>query len=181
MTLNFSINNIKAIIGLGNPGRTYENNRHNIGFRIIDHIAQNYNMSWKEQDLMHIGQIVITKENIAHPIILIKPQTYMNNSGKVLHALQKKGIKSDEILVLHDELEKSFGTIHIRCGGSARGHNGLKSIIAIIGENFWRLRFGIGRPQDKNDVADYVLSNFNKEEADQIQQAILNTLEQLGI
>ncbi|KKQ48952.1 MAG: Peptidyl-tRNA hydrolase [candidate division TM6 bacterium GW2011_GWF2_38_10] len=164
METSFSITTIKAIIGLGNPGKQYEKNRHNIGFCIVDALAHQYEGSWKEHDNAFISTIQLSINATPHPILLIKPQTYMNNSGKVIHLLQKKGIKPHEILVIHDELEKSFGLSQVRLGGSARGHNGLKSIISVIGEGFWRLRFGIGRPTDKADVPNYVLANFSKEE-----------------
>lgn len=103
--------------------------------------------------------------------LLIKPQTYMNSSGKVVPALLKQGIKAENILVVHDELEQPFGAIKIKVGGSAKGHNGLKSIIAACGDQFARLRFGIGRPENKEDVPDYVLQKF-KENPENLEQLI---------
>ncbi|CDK30865.1 aminoacyl-tRNA hydrolase [Candidatus Babela massiliensis] len=149
---------IKAIIGLGNPGNPYKNTRHNIGFRIVDAIAQEYNGIWRKKDNMEIAEISIN----SHKVMLIKPQTFMNSSGQVLPYLKKQGINSDQILVAHDELEMSFGKMGLKFGGSAKGHNGLKSIISQIGPDFWRLRFGIGRPENKEDVPNYVLQNFDK-------------------
>lgn len=153
---------IKAIIGLGNPGAKYRNTRHNIGFRVLDNLAERYGSEWKENDLMSQTQMAIA----GNPILLIKPQTYMNDSGKVIPWLQKKGIKPENILVVHDELEIPFGALKFKEGGSARGHNGLRSLINFCGSDFYRLRFGIGRPERKEDVASYVLTNFSEPQDD---------------
>lgn len=147
---------IKAIVGLGNPGPAYKKTRHNIGFMILDALADRLNAQWQHKDLYDITHVDIA----GNQIILIKPLTFMNNAGKIIPMLTKKGIIPAQILVIHDELEKAFGALQIRLGGSARGHNGLRSIIGIIGEDFYRLRFGIGRPERKEEVADWVLSNF---------------------
>jgi len=147
---------IKAIIGLGNPGTAYKRTRHNIGFMILDALAERYNAEWQHKDMWDVAQVTINAKNV----MLVKPLTYMNNVGKVIPMLTKKGITAAHICVVHDELEKSLGTLQIRLGGSARGHNGLRSIINVIGEDFYRLRFGIGRPVRKEDVSDWVLSNF---------------------
>lgn len=157
----------KAIIGLGNPGANFNYTRHNIGFRIIDSLAQLYSGHWQSKDIMEIAHININNQKI----ILIKPQTYMNNSGKVLPFLIKQGIKAEDILVIHDELELPFGKIAFKTEGSAKGHNGLKSIINVIGSNFARLRFGIGRPALREMVPDYVLQNF-KEDSQEIDSLI---------
>jgi peptidyl-tRNA hydrolase, PTH1 family len=153
-------NNIKVIIGLGNPGTKYHYNRHNIGFLIVDALAEKYNGSWHKKEIAEVADIQIGDKKI----ILIKPQTFMNSSGKIIPSLAKQGIKADNILVVHDELEKPFGKVELKTGGSHRGHNGLRSIIEFCGADFHRLRFGIGRPENKDDVADYVLSNFSKDE-----------------
>lgn len=149
---------IKAIIGLGNPGSQYENNRHNIGFRVVDLLAARYGAEWLNREKLEYTQFRIEDQ----PVILIKPQTFMNSSGQVIPFLQKRGIEPAHILVVHDELEKPFGKLSLRFGGSHRGHNGLRSIIASCGADFWRLRFGIGRPAEKEQVAQYVLSDFRE-------------------
>jgi peptidyl-tRNA hydrolase, PTH1 family len=168
---------IKAIIGLGNPGPQYYYTRHNIGFRIIDALADAHHASWQTKGSMEATSIVLDGKKI----LLIKPQTFMNNSGKVIPDLLKQGIKAENILVIHDELEQPFGRMIVRVGGSARGHNGLKSIIAACGDQFARLRFGISRPAVKEDVPDYVLEKF-KESSDEIEslinQAVI-TIEQM--
>jgi PTH1 family peptidyl-tRNA hydrolase len=172
---NFDINKIKVIVGLGNPGSKYYKNRHSIGFQIIDELANQFNANWRTKDETELAIVRLIPES-AMDTILIKPQTYMNNSGRALLFCAQKGIKPEEVLVVHDELEKSFGTTAIRLGGSARGHNGLKSIIDVIGPNFWRLRFGIGRPAAKEEVSDYVLTNFAPEEETQICGLITKTI-----
>ena len=154
-------NNIRAIIGLGNPGEKYHKTRHNIGFRVLDELATKYGSSWNTNSNMLYATITGFTPSTTY---LIKPLTFMNSSGTVLPWLTKKGIKGDQILVVHDELEKSFGSTAIRFSGSPRGHNGLRSIIGIIGQDFWRFRVGIGRPLDETSVGDFVLQPFNQQE-----------------
>ncbi len=165
---------IKAIIGLGNPGNPYYHNRHNIGFRVVEELAKKYNGTFKKTDLMELAQIQIGDK----PYLLIMPQTYMNSSGKVIPFLNKKGINANNILVIHDELELPFGTIKGKPGGSAKGHNGLKSIIQYIGQDFARLAIGIGRPTQKEDVPNYVLENFkDSAQVELIIQQAINLIE----
>ena len=166
--LKFDIKKIKAIIGLGNPGPGYYKTRHSIGFRVADEMATMFNASFSASEDKEYCQIKNEELNV----YLLKPLTFMNSSGKVLTFLQKKGVKSDEILVIHDELERKFDDISLKFGGSAKGHNGLKSIIDFGGPDFWRLRFGIGRPDDKANVSTYVLSYFSKDEENQISSLI---------
>ncbi len=171
----FEIKSIRAIIGLGNPGQKYYKTRHSIGFRVVDEFANRFFGSWKESANMEVAQVNISsifEDQKNHEIYLLKPTTFMNSSGKVISFLTKKGIKPGEILVIHDELEKKFGNLSIRLGGSARGHNGLRSIMGVIGAEFWRFRFGIGRPEDKSEVGDYVLSNFSKKEEVELEVLI---------
>ena len=163
---------IKAIIGLGNPGQRYYNNRHNIGFRVVDEIAAQHGGMWQDKNNMEIADVLINNQKI----LLIKPQTFMNESGKVVPFLIKQGIRAENILVVHDELEKPFGKMAFKVGGSHRGHNGLRSIIGICGADFSRLRFGIGRPEHKDEVSRYVLQNFSEDQAEVehlIAQAVL--------
>ena len=158
---------IKAIIGLGNPGDRFYYTRHNIGFRVVDALCNKYNGTWRKLDKMEIAEIEINQKNI----LLIKPQTFMNSSGEVFPYLQKKGIKPENILVVHDELELPFGSIKFKLDGSAKGHNGLKSIMSFCGSNFYRLRVGISRPTDREMVPDYVLKKFDENE-DQVAQIV---------
>ncbi len=159
---------IKAIIGLGNPGPRFVKHRHNIGFRIVDALVDRCGGGWKETGNMLTAQVEIHGK----PIIVIKPTTFMNSSGEVIPYLAKKGIKAENILVVHDELEKPFGSLAFKVGGSHRGHNGLRSLIDACGADFARLRFGIGRPERKEDVPDYVLSNFAPQEQDKLEMVI---------
>ncbi|HXW86605.1 MAG TPA: aminoacyl-tRNA hydrolase [Candidatus Bathyarchaeia archaeon] len=152
----------KIIIGLGNPGHNYYYTRHNIGFRILDALAEKYGASWHTKENFEYANITIG----THPVLLVKPQTSMNRSGLVMSALLKNGISPADILVVHDELEKPFGKCALKEGGSHRGHNGIRSIIAAMGPDFPRLRFGIGRPQTKEEVPDYVLQPFLESEED---------------
>lgn len=158
MDRHITVHSIRAIIGLGNPGNAYYRTRHSIGFRILDALALQYGASWCTKDAAEVAEITINGTSV----ILLKPQTFMNSSGKVVPSLLKKGIKAEQILVVHDELEKPFGAIALKVGGSARGHNGLKSIMTYCGDSFMRLRFGIGRPDNKADVAEYVLTEFQE-------------------
>lgn len=168
---------IRVIIGLGNPGRAHQYQRHNIGFRVLDALADTYHRTWKLKDNAEIADIVIH----GHPVLLIKPQTYMNSSGAVVPALLKKGITAAHILVVHDELEKPFGHVSIKFSGSAKGHNGLRSLMQYCGADFFRLRCGIGRPERKDDVGTYVLSNFNEgtHRVDQLISDAQTAIEQL--
>lgn len=148
---------IRALIGLGNPGKSYHHNRHNIGFRVIEELAKQYQAPFKKADHMELAQLTVDNKLF----FLIMPQTFMNSSGNVIPFLTKKGIGAENILVVHDELELPFGKLKFKMGGSAKGHNGLKSIIQQIGHDFPRLAIGIGRPENRDDVPDYVLENFN--------------------
>lgn len=165
-------NAIRAIIGLGNPGAKYYHHRHTIGFRVLDVLADRYSGTFRTQGNAEIAEINID----GRAIMLIKPQTYMNTSGAVLPALLKRGIKADELLVVHDEIELPFGTTKYKFDGSHKGHNGLKSIMEYIGKGFHRVRFGVGRPDDKDHVPHYVLSNFS-EGNDAVEHAIVHAVD----
>ncbi len=152
------MNKIKVIIGLGNPGKQYQRTRHNIGFLVLDALADVQGGVWQTKGDKEVAEITLGDEKI----ILVKPQTFMNSSGRVIPSLLKQGLKAENLLVVHDELEKAFGIVDVKNGGSHRGHNGLRSIIEFCGADFVRLRCGIGRPDRKEDVGDYVLSNFSE-------------------
>jgi peptidyl-tRNA hydrolase, PTH1 family len=165
---------ILAIIGLGNVGTHYRFNRHNIGFMVVDALVNKYGGEWNHNEVKDSAVI----SSNGRKILVIKPQQFMNKSGCVISWLQKQGIKSENILVVHDELEFPFGKLQIRFGGSARGHNGLRSIIEQCGTEFARLRFGIGRPEHKEMVAAYVLGNFT-ENAELLRDMIEEAVERL--
>ncbi len=147
---------IKLLIFLGNPGKLYEKSRHNVGWLFSDHLYPSQQWTQKFHALFaNNGEYK-----------LLKPQTFMNESGRAVRAATDFfGLKSEEILVVHDDLELPFGTTRLQRGGGLGGHNGLKSIKAHLGDDaFLRLRFGIGRPQ-RGSVSSYVLLPFSKEEA----------------
>ena len=177
--MEFDIKNIKVIIGLGNPGLKYYKTRHSIGFRVLDEISKIYNANWSSSDLMELAKITYPIDDVILSILLIKPKTFMNSSGRVIPFLQKKGIKSENILVVHDELEKGFGNVKLKFAGSARGHNGLRSIISVIGYDFWRLCFGIGRPVDNVDVGSFVLSPFSQQEEQEMDNLLQNSIQKI--
>lgn len=165
---------IKAIIGLGNPGARFDNTRHNIGFAVVDELARNHGGSWRMKENMELAEIRIGDNNV----LLIKPQTFMNNSGQVIPALNKKGIAPENILVVHDELELPFGDLRFKEGGSHKGHNGLRSLIDAGAQECKRLRFGIGRPATKEEVSDYVLMRFAQSH-DQVQDEISKAVQMI--
>lgn len=159
------------IAGLGNPGKEYENTRHNVGFLTIDKIAEEVGVKITKkgfQSLYNLGQFEESK------ILLLKPQTYMNNSGNALReAREFYKIDTDKIIVIHDEMDLPLGRIKLKKDGGSAGHNGIKSIIPNIGsDNFARVRVGVGKPYDKNNVIKHVLSGFSKEERQQLPQVI---------
>ena len=160
--------NIKAILGLGNPGPKFHFTPHNIGFLILDQLCQQYNGSWSEKKEMMQCSITINDQKV----LLVKPQTFMNLSGQILPQLHKQGIKQDNILVVHDEIDYPFGKVNFKKGGSARGHNGLRSLIAHGGDNFMRLRVGVGRPEERSAVGQFVTAPF--QQTDQEVEELIN-------
>lgn len=150
-------------VGLGNPGKKYESNRHNIGFMVIDAIAAAHSVtSFKSKFQSDMAELRIGQEKV----VLLKPTTYMNNSGQAV-GLAKKFFKleTDRIVIFHDELDLDACKTRIKCGGGTAGHNGLKSIQAHLKTpEFWRVRLGIGHPGQKSKVHNYVLNDFGKDE-----------------
>jgi PTH1 family peptidyl-tRNA hydrolase len=151
---------MRLLVGLGNPGATYANNRHNIGFMAIETIAARYRFApWRArfQGLCTEGSIDGEK------VMALKPQTYMNLSGQAVgEAARFFKIAPAEVIVLYDEIELAPGKVKVKLGGGSAGHNGIKSIDAHIGNDFWRLRLGVGRPATKEQVHGHVLSDFAK-------------------
>ena len=152
---------MKLIVGLGNPGKSYENTRHNIGFMIIDHFANTTN--WKNKWSALYTEIIINNEKV----LLIKPQTFMNLSGNAVgQAARFYRLPPSRVLVLCDDISLDPGRLRVRAGGSAGGHNGLKSIINQLGsQEFPRVKIGVGgKPHPDYDLADWVLSSFSQQE-----------------
>lgn len=159
---------MKAIVGLGNPGREYSGTRHNVGFQVIDILAKRMHLTVKN----HYRQSLYTQGELeGKSVILVKPVTYMNNSGAaVKQVLEKWKLKPEDILIISDDVNLPLGKLRLREGGSAGGHNGLKSIIALLGtDDFPRLRIGVGSPG--SDMIEHVLGHFNNAERLEIHQA----------
>jgi PTH1 family peptidyl-tRNA hydrolase len=154
---------MRLIVGLGNPGGRYARNRHNIGFMAAEAIAARYGFpAFRSRFKGELAEGVIGGERR----LLLRPQTFMNLSGEaVLAAMSFYKIPLGEILVMHDELDLRPGKVRVKRGGGNAGHNGLRSIDAMIGPDFWRLRLGIGHPGVKELVHPYVLQNFAADEA----------------
>ena len=159
---------MKAIVGLGNPGREYAGTRHNIGFEVIDEVARRWNVRlrpWKSAaDLAMVT---------GRSAVLVEPQTFMNLSGDAVGRVAAfHKLEPADVLVVVDEVQLPLGRIRLRRSGSAGGHNGLKSIIQHIGTGFPRLRIGVGRGDPKWDLADHVLSRFGREEREAVAEAV---------
>lgn len=170
------MSSIRLIVGLGNPGREYETTRHNVGFWWLDEFARTEGMGFKSEAKFH-GLAARGQFN-AGEILLLKPQTFMNLSGRAVGAMaQFYKILPSEILVVHDELDLAPGIARLKLGGSHGGHNGLKDIIAQLGtRDFWRLRLGIGHPGDRAAVVGYVLNDPRREERELILDAVQQSL-----
>ena len=153
--------NIKALIFLGNPGQEYSCTRHNIGWMVLQHLSFYSQLVWKKKFNGQFSQFRMGNEIL----YLLKPETFMNNSGKSVTAFLKFfKIKPEESLVIHDDLELDYGTVALKTGGGLGGHNGLRSIKSVLGtSDFIRFRLGISRPV-KGTVSSYVLSRFSAEQ-----------------
>ena len=169
---------MKLIVGLGNPGKTYTNNRHNIGFMCLSHFAKTQGIQFdKKQGQARIG----SGEVAGSQLLLARPQTYMNRSGQsVSRLVNKYNISLNDLLVIHDDLDLPLGTIRFRQAGSSGGHKGIDSIISELESQYFpRLKIGIGRPLTpipeiiEDDIISYVLSVFTSEEKLIVNQVIL--------
>ena len=158
----------RLIVGLGNPGNEYEDNRHNLGFWFVDRLACDLKVSLAAQGKF-FGRVARDGERW-----LLQPTTFMNHSGQAVAALARfYKIEAQEILVVHDELDLPPGTIRLKQGGGNGGHNGLKDIQAHLATpDFWRLRLGIGHPGERNEVINYVLKAPRREEQELIDRAL---------
>lgn len=162
---------LKLLVGLGNPGNEYAATKHNVGFMLIDEIAKSFNATgWKSQESALVASAYIGTEKV----ILVKPQTFMNESGRAVGPLLSwYKLDVGDLIVAHDDMDIPAGTIRIRKKGSAGGHNGMKSILSHVkDENFPRVRIGIGRPAEHSTVIHHVLSPFNSEDASKIKEAL---------
>ena len=166
-------------VGLGNPTPDSENNRHNVGFKIIDSINKKFSLSKQKPKFKGL----LTTGNIANEkIYAIKPLTFMNNSGVCIRELiEYFKINAEDIIVFHDDLDVEFGKIKAKFGGSSAGHNGIASIDKFVGKDYSRVRIGIGKPKMKNDVADHVLKDFDEDELLQLEQITNNIINSMSL
>ena len=165
------------LVGLGNPGIKYERNRHNIGFCLIDYFTSQINSEDYIDKFNSKYTLVRLNDNKIH---IIKPQTYMNRSGvSVRNCKDFFKIAPDNIIVVYDDMDLTLGSLKIKSSGGSAGHNGIKSLIDEIGSNnFVRIRIGIGKPLNKENVNNYVLSNFKKDEFEALSR-IKNRIEEI--
>ena len=162
---------MKVIVGLGNPGREYAQTKHNVGFMLVDALADKLGIfNWQEKFHALIAEGRLGTEKI----LLVKPQTYMNDSGRAVGPLMNwYKLPPEDLIVAHDDMDIPAGTIRIRKKGSAGGHNGIKSVLAHLGdEHFSRVRIGIGRPLPGWTVINHVLAPFQEEDVPKIKEAI---------
>ncbi len=166
-------------VGLGNPTPDSENNRHNIGFKIIDALNKEFGLSKQKpkfKGLLTTGIIDGKK------VYAIKPLTFMNNSGICIRELiEYFKIDAEDVIVFHDDLDVDFTKIKTKFGGSSAGHNGIESIDKFIGKDYSRIRVGIGKPEKKIEVSDFVLTNFTEEEKIELQKVINSIIDSMPI
>ncbi len=170
---------VKLIVGLGNPGKQYESTRHNAGYWFVDRLSEKYSANLQRKDKF-FGYIA--NANIdSHSVYLLKPDTFMNLSGKSVQALASfYRVNADEILVAHDELDIGAGEIRLKSGGGHGGHNGLRDIMRCLGQqSFYRLRIGIDYPGHASQVTNYVLNNPSSQDREQIEKSIDKAVSQI--
>ena len=167
------------LVGLGNPTPNSHNNRHNIGFKIVDAINHKFSLSKQKPKFKGL----LTTGNIGEKkIYVIKPLTFMNNSGICIRELLEYfKIEAENVIVFHDDLDVEFGKIKAKFGGSNAGHNGVASIDKFIGKDYSRVRIGIGKPKEKISSADYVLNDFSEEEKENLEKIKNNIIDSISI
>jgi len=175
------LSRVSLIVGLGNPGSEYEKTRHNAGFWFLDELARQHSLSFKPEKKFH-GEVARYK-HAGEDVWLLKPMTFMNLSGQAVQALAHfYKINLDEILVVHDELDLSVDTARLKKGGGHGGHNGLRDIASKMGgNNYLRLRLGIGHPGDKNKVTNHVLKKASTDDQISIERNIERALNVLPL
>jgi peptidyl-tRNA hydrolase, PTH1 family len=161
---------MKAIVGLGNPGGKYAGTRHNVGFAVVDEIARRAGVGFESAPA---DALIARWRRPDESVLLVKPLTFMNNSGQAIGELTRYfKIDVGGLLVIVDEVQLPLGRIRARARGSAGGHNGLKSAIAHLGDQFARLRLGVGRGEQRRNLADHVLARFDTDEAADVERMI---------
>jgi len=163
---------VTLIVGLGNPGREYRDTRHNVGFMVADELARRHGLEFGTAP-SQVPDTLLAKVFGAAPFLLAKPLTYMNRSGDAVAALARYyDIATTDLLVVVDDVDLPFGRLRARARGSAGTHNGLRSIVGRIGTDFPRLRLGVGRGDARRDLADHVLSKFERDEMNALDEFI---------
>jgi PTH1 family peptidyl-tRNA hydrolase len=158
---------VKLIVCLGNPGGKYRDTRHNIGFAVVDELARRGRVEFDSAPV----EALVAKVRGAEPVLLAKPMTFMNASGEAVGGLARYfKIEPADLLIVVDEVQLPLGKLRARARGSAGGHNGLKSLIAHMGDEFARLRIGVGRGDQRRDLADHVLARFEADEAAEVER-----------
>ena len=167
------------LVGLGNPTPDSNDNRHNVGFKIIDSINRKFGLTKQKPKFKGL----LTTGNISNKkVYAIKPLTFMNNSGICIRELiEYFKIDAEDVIVFHDDLDVDFTKIKVKFGGSSAGHNGIESIDKFIGKDYSRVRVGIGKPEKKIEVSDFVLTNFTEEEKVDLEKVIQNIIESMPI
>ncbi|MGH2784480.1 MAG: aminoacyl-tRNA hydrolase [Actinomycetota bacterium] len=159
------MSSLYLVAGLGNPGSGYERTRHNLGFLTVDELAARLNPGKLKRSRKHSALVAEAHDGDAR-IVLAKPQTMMNLSGRSIASLMGFfKVQLENVIVVHDELDLPFGVVRVKLGGGTAGHNGLRSIVQAVGDGFVRVRLGIGRPMGRRDPVDFVLESFTKAEA----------------
>ena len=167
------------LVGLGNPTPDSNDNRHNVGFKIIDSINRKFGLTKQKPKFKGL----LTTGNISNKkVYAIKPLTFMNNSGICIRELiEYFKIDAEDVIVFHDDLDVDFAKIKVKFGGSSAGHNGIESIDKFIGKDYSRVRVGIGKPEKKIEVSDFVLTNFTEEEKVDLEKVIQNIIDSMPI
>ena len=167
------------LVGLGNPGPNNTNNRHNIGFKIIDAINQQFSLSKQKPKFKGL----LTTGNIENKkVYAIKPLTFMNNSGVCIKELiEYFKIDAKNVIVFHDDLDIDLGKVKAKFGGGSAGHNGIESIDKFIGKEYSRVRIGIGKPENKMSVSDFVLNDFSDDEQEHLEKITHNIIDSIAI
>ena len=161
---------MKAIVGLGNPGTQYRGTRHNVGFAVLDELARRASVEFESAPA---DALMARWRRPDEVVLLVKPLTYMNLSGQAVGELSRYfKIEPVDLLIVVDEVQLPLGKLRARARGSAGGHNGLKSVIAHLGDNYGRLRLGVGRGDSRRDLADHVLARFDQDEAADAERMI---------
>ena len=153
-----------VVVGLGNPGRSYERTRHNAGYLVVEELARRHGGSWRRKKKSQVADVSLGPKNVT----LLKPTTFMNNSGSAL-----AGLRAETLILVHDDLDLDPGTVRVKVGGGAGGHNGLRSTIENVGPDFVRVRIGVGRPPEgtRMTVTDFVLGRMDDAVKDALPRA----------